>query len=198
MGLLGNLFGKKDGNSKIELKGLVGELLEEMIAKANFQISFDLEEDTDAESVKIELYGEDEELFLNKEGQLLDSIQLFLKRVVQHQMPDSRVNIVVDCGDFRAQANQSLIDLAEKLKGIVLDKNKPVYFRALPPRDRKVIHQYLAEDGRVKSRSIGDGLYKKIKIFPAKFERRENQGNRSNRNRGRHSNNGDYVDHQSF
>ena len=51
-----------------------------------------------------------------------------------------------------------------------MSKGKPVYFRALPPRDRKVVHQYLAEDGRVKSRSIGDGLYKKIKIFPVKNE----------------------------
>ncbi|MCB0415883.1 MAG: hypothetical protein KDD50_16215, partial [Bdellovibrionales bacterium] len=69
---------------------------------------------------------------------------------------------------FRQEANDELIKLAEKLKGIALKKKKSVYFRALPPKDRKIIHQYLAEDGRVKSQSVGDGLYKKIKIFPKK------------------------------
>lgn len=61
-----------------------------------------------------------------------------------------------------------MIELADKLKEIALTKGKPVYFRALPPKDRKVVHQYLAEDGRVKSRSVGDGHFKKIKIFPLK------------------------------
>ena len=60
------------------------------------------------------------------------------------------------------------MDLADRLKGIVLSKSKPVYIRALPPKDRKVIHQYLAEDSRVKSRSVGEGHYKKIKIYPTK------------------------------
>jgi spoIIIJ-associated protein len=74
----------------------------------------------------------------------------------------------MDCNGFRQESNQALVDLAEKLKGIALEKGKSVYFRALPPKDRKIIHQYLAGDPRVKSRSIGDGLYKKIKIYPIK------------------------------
>ena len=65
------------------------------------------------------------------------------------------------------------MDLADKLKGIALEKGKSVYFRALPPKDRKVIHQYLANDQRVKSRSIGDGLFKKIKIYPVKGQRND-------------------------
>ena len=59
-------------------------------------------------------------------------------------------------------------DEFEKLKNVAVEKGKPVYFRALPPRDRKLIHQFLAEDGRVKSRSVGEGVFKKIKIFPIK------------------------------
>jgi spoIIIJ-associated protein len=63
--------------------------------------------------------------------------------------------------------------LADKLKGIAIDKGKSVYFRALPPKDRKLIHQYLAEDGRVKSRSVGEGHFKKIKIYPNREKDRQ-------------------------
>ena len=141
--------------------------MDELIEVAGFRLQYDVEMSANNE-ITVELSGEDEELLINKEAQLLDAIQLFVKRALQHQMTEHRCTVVVDSNGFREEANQGLIDLAEKLKGIAVSKGKPVYFRALPPRDRKVIHQYLAEDGLVKSRSIGDGLYKKIKIFPVK------------------------------
>ncbi|MCB0390941.1 MAG: hypothetical protein KDD58_06615 [Bdellovibrionales bacterium] len=165
---LGKFFGGSSSKREKEkdVVNLVGDVLQTIVDLSKMDISFDVVREEDY--VKVEFYGEDEELLTSKEGQLLDSYQLYLKRVLQHQMPEEKVSLIVDCCGFRESANQSLIDLAEKLKSIAMSKGKPVYFRALPPRDRKVVHQYLAEDGRVKSRSIGDGLYKKIKIFPVK------------------------------
>ena len=118
----------------------------------------------------IEFHGEDEDLFTNKDGALLDAFQLLIKRALQHQLPEDNTRLSCDCNGFREKANQSLKDLAEKLKNRAIDQGKSVYLRALPPKDRKVIHQFLAEDERVKSRSVGDGLYKKIKIYPNKKE----------------------------
>ena len=163
-----NFFGKIFGSSKKELEkddalNLVGDVLQTLIEISGLKLSFDLEKDT-SEILRIDFFGEDEEMLTDKDGQLLDAFQLYLKRVVQHQWPEERTNIVVDCDGFREKMNESLINLAEKLKGLVVSKGKPVYFRALPPRDRQVIHQYLAEDDRIRSRSVGDGLYKKIKI----------------------------------
>jgi spoIIIJ-associated protein len=99
---------------------------------------------------------------------MLDAFQLFLKRVVQHNFPEDKTNITVDCGGYRDESANALIERAENLKAICIEQGKSVYYRALPPKDRKVVHQYLAKDPRVKSRSLGDGLYKKIKIYPAK------------------------------
>ncbi len=163
----GKLFGSSEKKEK-DLVDIVGDVLQTIVDLSNLNIAFDVEREED--KVTVDFYGEDEELIVAKEGQLLDSFQLYLKRVVQHQLPDERISLIVDCDGFREAAKKSLIDLAEKLKGIAVNKGKPVYFRALPPRDRKVVHQYLAEDGKVKSRSVGEGLYKKIKIFPVKSD----------------------------
>jgi len=165
-GFFGKLFGKKEAAGSSAPAGLIDEVLSGLFQTAGLDFSFDI--DDSGENIFVEIYGDDEELLRAREGQLLDAIQLFLTRVLQHQLKDERVFIQVDNEGFREQANQELTELAEKLKNVALEKGKPVYFRALPPRDRKVIHQYLAEDGRVKSRSIGDGLYKKIKIYPLK------------------------------
>jgi spoIIIJ-associated protein len=120
------------------------------------------------EEINIELTGSDEKMLVEKEGALLDALQLFIKRVVQHQLPDARVNVNFDSNGYREESNRSLLDLADKLKERALEQGRSVYLRALPPKDRKVIHQYLANDERVRSRSVGEGLYKKIKIYPVK------------------------------
>jgi spoIIIJ-associated protein len=93
---------------------------------------------------------------------------LIVKRVTQHHFSDVQTNVIVDCGGYREESEAALIERAEHLKSIAIEQGKSVYYRALPPKERKVVHQYLAQDGRVKSRSLGDGLYKKIKIYPAK------------------------------
>lgn len=166
-GILGKLFGgkkKKDGNGP---EGLVEDILGQIVELGQFELSFEVKS-VDESLIHVDIFGKDEEMLTSKEGQLLDALQLYVRRAVQHQLPEQNINVNLDCSNFREQANEALIALAEKLKDIALTKGKSVYFRALPPKDRKVIHQYLAEDGRVKSRSVGDGHFKKIKIYPVK------------------------------
>jgi spoIIIJ-associated protein len=168
MSLFGKLFGggkkaKKDGGPE----GIVADIMGSIIQLSGLELSFDTKTLEDG-TIHVDVYGKDEELLTSKEGQLLDAFQLYIRRALQHQLPEDNINVNIDCANFREQANEALIALADKLKEIALTKGKSVYFRALPPKDRKVIHQYLAEDGRVKSRSIGDGHFKKIKIYPAK------------------------------
>lgn len=165
-GLLSKIFGKNDKKSDLKIDDLVEDVIIGLLEKGNFLLSYEIKIDDSNGTVDIELFGEDEEMLKDRDGQMLDAVQLFMTRVLQHQLPETKVSITVDCDGFREQANESLIKLADKLKNIALKKQKSVYFRALPPKDRKVIHQYLAEDGRVKSHSVGDGLYKKIKIYP--------------------------------
>ena len=167
MTFLGKLFGKKTVKKESGPEGIVADILNSIIEISAFEMSFDIKTLEDG-TIHVDVYGKDEELLTSKEGQLLDAFQLYIRRALQHQMPEENINVNIDCANFREQADAALIALAEKLKEIALTKGKSVYFRALPPKDRKVIHQYLAEDGRVKSRSIGEGHFKKIKIYPAK------------------------------
>lgn len=173
MTLFSKIFGGK--SRKEDFRGstpeeLVQNVLEGIIQKAGLQLSFQLrtEKTAEGEEIYIEMTGPDEELLTEREGQLLDSFQLLMKRSVQHQLPDLHVNVHFDCNGWREENNRELVDLAESLKEKALSQGRSVYLRALPPKDRKIVHQHLAADGRVKSRSVGEGLYKKIKIYPVK------------------------------
>lgn len=171
MNFFKKLFGGGKSSSGSETENRVRETLEGLIEKGGFDLEFDISSSTDDKGepqITVELRGADEEILKEKEGEMIESLQLFLKRVLQHHFPEDRTNVVIDSNGYREESSQALIELADKLKGIALEKGKPVYFRALSPKDRKVIHQYLAGDQRVKSRSIGEGLFKKVKIYPVK------------------------------
>jgi len=171
-GFFSKLFGggkKKTSDSPVA--ELVSETVKGLVEKSGLSLDFEIKSETDEtghSAITVELSGEDEEVLKERKGQLLDAYQLFIKRVVQHHFSEDRTGISVDCGKYREETNQALIERAESLKVIAIEQGKTVYYRALPPKDRKIVHQYLAQDPRIKSRSLGDGLFKKIKIYPAK------------------------------
>ncbi len=183
-------FSKLFGGKKKEASGsantvsgsavsIVDDIMKGLIEKAQLELAYNVTTDTsgDTEEVTVQLSGADEDLLTEKEGALLDAFQLFIKRVLQHQLPDAKVNVSFDCNNFREESSRSLVELADKLKDKALEQGRSVYLRALPPKDRKIVHQHLASDERVRSRSVGDGLYKKIKIYPVKNGARDSANN---------------------
>lgn len=152
------------------MQGLIDKASLDLQYTVSVESSSDADSDVKTTEIMVELSGADEAMLTEKEGALLDAFQLFFKRALQHQIPDERVNISFDCNGYRDESSKQLVELADKLKEKALDQGRSVYFRALPPKDRKVVHQHLANDERVRSRSVGEGLYKKIKIYPVKAQ----------------------------
>lgn len=159
---------------------IVEDTLDGVIDRGQFELNFTASSamNGEVEEITVEMSGPDEDLLTEKDGALLDAFQLLVKRVLQHQLPDARVELFFDCNGFREEATKGLVDLADKLKEKCLESGKSQYMRALAPKDRKVVHQHLAGDERVRSRSIGEGLFKKIKIYPAKSSAREESDDR--------------------
>lgn len=182
-GFLSKLFGG-DKRSKAEI--FIEEKMQTLLNKSGLKLSFDLKVSEDNKKILIDLFGEDESMAKEREGQLLDAFQLFLKRSLQNSFPDEKLGLIVDCDSFREQTDDELIDLANKLKNLVISKKKALFFRALAPRERKIVHQYLSEDSRVRTKSVGDGVYKKIKISLAGQKPKEG-GNKSGETKGNRS-----------
>lgn len=177
MGLIGRLFGGGDKKNSKSPKHLVENVLNGLIEKGSFELSFDIEQDKsqEIEVIKVNFYGPDEEMLTVRDGMLLEAFQLFLKRATQHQFAETPVNIACDSNGYRERENKSLEDMIEKLKDKAIEQGRSVYVKALSPKERRVVHQFLSKDERVKSKSIGDGHYKKIKIFPVNAKQQEHQ-----------------------
>lgn len=173
-GFFSKIFGgSKETQAKAGCVELVKSTIETVIEKAGLELTCEVSMPSE-NKVHVDVTGNDEPLLLDKNAQLLDGLQLYLLRVLQHNFKDERIDLTIDSSEYRKETNKALEELAEELRDKVLSNNKSVYYRALPPRDRKVIHQYLANDGRVKSRSVGEGLYKRIKVYPVRQAEVEN------------------------
>jgi ATP-dependent RNA helicase RhlE len=59
---------------------------------------------------------------------------------------------------------KGLIEMVEKMKQQVLNSKESVMLKPLDSRERRLVHQYLSDDGMVQTTSHGDGRLKRIEI----------------------------------
>lgn len=178
-----NFFKKLFGSGvkqELDPRGVVEEAAKALTEVADFDVDVAVTQEIGEEGeafLLVDFFGPDEEFLCYKEGQLLEAIQTFLKRVLQNRWPEERIQIVVDAAGFSEENEKTLQSLADKLRNAVLAKGRPVYCRALPPKDRKIVHRFLSQDTRIKTRSVGEGTFKKIKIFIANNQDRDTSEN---------------------
>lgn len=128
--------------------------------------------------------GEHEEHIVGPEGRTLDSLQYLLRKMVAPHLPD-RIMLALNAGNFRERRAEELKIRAVELAELVKADGKTQSIPALNPSERRVVHMVLQEDKGVRSRSVGEGLFKKVLIYkpgkgrrPAPKKKRGGQGGR--------------------
>ena len=146
-----NFFKKilKQNEGEDSLVHFLEDFLDEILDLSQLELSFEMEKKDNI--IHIEFFGEDEALLTQREGQTLEALQLLLKRAAQKKHPEEQFYVKLDANGFFKKREEKLIQLIEKLKSSALSRSRPVYFRPLPPRDRRTIHQYLSGDEFIKN-----------------------------------------------
>ncbi len=135
-------------------------------------------------TVRCQISSEHEEAIIGTDGRTLDSLQYLLRKMLSRRLPD-RVMLTVDAGNFRQRRAEELKERARELAGQVREDGKTRAIPALNPSERRVVHMTLQEDKTIRSRSVGDGLFKKVLIYrPGKDKKsgsRKRRGRQSDR-----------------
>jgi spoIIIJ-associated protein len=153
---------------------LIKKELLEVVELMGFPSTLDVE--TSGLSVTCTLRGEFEENLAGVDGKVLDSLQYLLRKVVSRKA-SQRARISIDVGDFREKRLEELKIKAVEFATQVKEDGKTQVLPALNPSERRAIHMILQEDKEIRSRSVGDGLFKKILIY------KPGKGNRGGRKR---------------
>lgn len=143
-----------------EIKDDLEKLLELMSCPAAVTIVQD-----EQHKLTAKISGDDIHLIVGQEGLVLDSLQYLLRKMINRKFP-SKIMISLDAGDFRINRTQELQKRALAIAKEVKSTGKTRTMPAINPAERRIVHLVLQDDSSIRSRSIGDGLFKKILIYP--------------------------------
>lgn len=129
---------------------------------------------------------------IGKRGDVLDAIQCIAGAVANIGNNEYK-KVVVDCENYRAQREQTLKELAEKLAKKAVEKGRKMTLEPMNPYERRIIHSALADNTEVKTISEGKEPNRYIAVIPnnakpydkgLRYGDRKPYGDRDNR-RGR-------------
>jgi len=105
--------------------------------------------------------GPDRGLLLRQEGTLLLAIQHILNKI-------SGRKVQVDCDFFRRRKERKLREMAEKAAQKVLATGEEEILDLMNPYERRIIHLVVNEIPGLSTESLGEGFYKKVRIYQVK------------------------------
>jgi spoIIIJ-associated protein len=119
---------------------------------------------SDKENVTAQIKGRYVDEIIEQNGKLLDSLQYLLRKIIGKKYSEKAI-ISLDAGDFRAARTEELRQLGLELAAEVKKNGKTRSIPSLNPSERRVVHVALQDDSEVRSRSVGEGLFKKVLIY---------------------------------
>ncbi len=149
------------------------EILEEILAKMGETARVEASRDNDRITLKIE--SADAGLLIGKQGQTLEALQYLVSKILSKKTK-RKVRLVIDIEAYRARHSQALTQMALKYGEKVKRTGKPITLSPMNPHDRRIVHLALQGDAELKTMSRGEGLYKKVVVYPVKKKETEDPG----------------------
>ncbi len=162
----------------VSIQQVVEKLLDLMSFPSQVQIS------VEDYTVQCTISGDFDEDIIGADGRTLDSLQYLVRKMVNRRLPE-RMPLYLDVGNYRERRIEELCDRAKELAEQVKQDGKTQAIPALNPSERRVVHITLQEDKAIRSRSVGEGLFKKVLIYKPGKGRKSGQRNRRGRQGGR-------------
>ena len=152
--------GEADADLLPQAQELLERILELMGEKAKILGRFD-EEDR----LSLGIDAEDPGLLIGKQGQTLEALQYLLTKMIAKKAR-RKVRVFIDIESYRARHQEALTQLAIKSGEKAKKSGKPITLNPMNPHDRRIVHLALQGDKEVKTMSRGEGLYKKVVVYP--------------------------------
>lgn len=165
------LFGARSNKYKVTLKPIYKKLLEPFLKEIITWMDLDLEVRVSFKkpSLRVSFSGKDEGLMVRNNNELLEAFEHLCKKYLSQTVrTHDGLKINFRCQTKTKNQESSLMKLVDKLAKEVVKTGKAVKMRKpLNPAERRLVHQHLETNKKVKTVSLGDGRLKNIEIQPA-------------------------------
>ena len=124
----------KNNAENIELEKEITEKVSFFVEKMKLDIKFKLKRIKERVYI-VEFFGKDNALVIGQKGKTLNSFEHLLNSMIKN------CRIEIDVERFKEKRNETLRILAKRMAEKVSRYGKTVRLNAMPPRERKIIHE---------------------------------------------------------
>ena len=124
----------KNNSENTELEKEITEKVSFFVEKMKLDIKFKLKRIKERAYV-VEFFGKDNALVIGQKGKTLNSFEYLLNSMIKN------CRIEIDVERFKEKRNETLRILAKRMAEKVSRYGKTVRLNAMPPRERKIIHE---------------------------------------------------------
>lgn len=138
----------------------LGELFEKM------QLELKADGERDGDDFVFNISGADADTLIGRSRQsprVLAAMQTILSEKLGRRAPG---RIEVDLGGFKQRRQERLATIASKLGEAARRLERPLIVAGLNNFERRIIHQELAGDRKLKTESTDQGIFRKLRILP--------------------------------
>ena len=103
-------------------------------------------------------------LIIGKRGKNLEALQ-FIISVISNKNRETHKKVLLDIEGYRGKKEESIRRLALKTASIVRKTRQAKLLDPMNPFERRLVHITLQNFSDIETKSEGEGVYKKVKIF---------------------------------
>lgn len=156
---------KKEYNKNEEeiekAKENIDKFLEDFINKVDDSLKYEIK--IENYIIMIEITGQNAGVLIGYRGETLNSLQNILSAIANKDALE-RIKVSLDIEGYRSKREKILEDLAEKVAKTVLKTGKSITLEPMSPYERKIIHNKLQNNNKVRTHSIGENDKRRVVI----------------------------------
>lgn len=126
-------------------------------------LSLDVATEETPDHVRLNLTGDDADVFLRRNGEPLDALQVIVNTAFRRDERGDR-HYVVDAMGFRKDQDEALRKKARDLAAKVQSSGDSEELGPLNPYARRIVHLAVSENPAVSTESLGDDFMKVVVI----------------------------------
>ena len=127
------------------------------------KLSLAVRTDENETQVNVRLYGADGRRMLDRNGELLDALQVLANKSLVGRKIEK--DIELDCENFKGKRVEELEERARDAADRVREDGRELLLPAMSPIERRIIHMALRDDAEVTTESRGEGFFKRVAII---------------------------------
>jgi spoIIIJ-associated protein len=149
-------------------RDVLGELLQRMQIGGKIRIHR-AESTRDGEDMHwiLNISGRQIGRLIGRRGETLAALQYIVRLIISRKL-QTRANIIVDAGSYKANRSDRLKQLAHRMADQALSQGRTITLEPMPPHERRIVHLALRTRPEVTTKSIGEGDSRKVTISPVK------------------------------